>query len=328
MQIDERELRARLEETAARASAPRFTAADLTARVRRIRRRRTQGLVFAAALVPAVAAAVTIPLLRGSGPPPRTAAAPFVMPPGPSYTVTVNGQTSVGPSSGSPGPAEYYVTPREKLTITVVVTVRAQPPTTGLSIGISDGVLGPPMSPVLAVATRGQLRPGVHRFTLHWTVPAGLGPDSVRLLATDWRESGQGGGGEDRAIAEFAPPPGPAFAASAVRRLRTAALSDAGSCNDPRPASIIAVRTTLAKASSAEGDRTYGQPGQAVYLLVMTGEFISRNGVMPACLRPSAGHYFYAVIDASTFEAVSWSVTNRPPQSRLQALGPVANLTP
>jgi hypothetical protein len=327
MAIDERELRARLEETAARAAAPSFTAADLAGRVRRIRRRRTRGLVLAATLVPAVVAAVTIPLLRGSGVPPGTTTAPFAAPPGPSYMVTVNGQTSVVPSSGPPGSAEYYVTPREKLTITVVVTLRAQPRTTGLSIGISDGVLGPPMSPVLAVATRGQLRPGVHRFTLHWTVPAGLGPDSIRLLATDWSWSGQAGA-ENKAIAEFAPRPGPAFAASAVRRLRAAALSDAGSCNDPRPASIIAVRTTLAKASTAEGDRDYGQPGQAVYLLVMTGEFISRNGRMPACLRPSAGHYFYDVIDASTFGPVSRWVTNRPPQARLQALGPVANLTP
>jgi hypothetical protein len=326
MPIDERELRSRLEETAARAEAPRFTAEDLAARVRRIRRtRRNRALIGAAVLVPAVAAAVAIPLLSGGSGEPAVISSPAVAPPGPSYRVTVNGQASV------PGPAgarEYYVTANEKLTITVDVTVPAHPPITALLIGISDGVLGPPMSQVLASSTRAPLRPGVHRFVLHWTAPAGLGPANVRVLEAQWRWSGVSQGYAGQAIAEFVAPPGPAFSAAAVGRLRASMLRAAASCGDPRPTSIVAVRTTLGTATAEMGGgETGSNSAEAVYLVVMEGDFTGQHATMPPCVGAPPGHYFMTMFDASTFMMIAERLTGQPPPVPLQNLGPVRNLT-
>jgi hypothetical protein len=130
---------------------------------------------------------------------------------------------------------EYYVTPGEKLTITVDVTAPGRTRITALSIGISDGLLGPPTGQVLASTTRLPSHPGTKRFVLHWTAPAGLGPDNIRLLAAYWAYSGSGSGTVDQAIAEFVAPPGPAFSAAAAGRLRALALQEARSCDDQGP---------------------------------------------------------------------------------------------
>ena len=98
MSIDERELRSRLAETAALAGPPRFTTEDLAARVRRTRRRRrSRAGIIAAVLVVAVASAVAIPLALGGTSQP-VISAPGPLPPGLSYTVTVNGQTRAIPA--------------------------------------------------------------------------------------------------------------------------------------------------------------------------------------------------------------------------------------
>jgi len=327
MPIDERELRSRLEETAERAQAPRFTPEDVAARARRIRRRRrNRALVGAAVLVPAVAVAVAVPLLsRGKGQP-AVISSPAVAPPGPSYAVTVNGETSVVP--GPAGPREYYVTPHEKLTIAVDVTVPAHPLITALRIGISEGVLGPPLSQVLASSAQVPLRPGVHRFVLHWTAPTGLGPGNIRLLATQWRWAGTSQGYASQAIAEFVAPPGRPFSAAAVGRLRSAVLQEASSCDDPRPASVVAVRTTLAKATGEMGGGDTGSnSAEAVYLVVMHGNFTSRHATTPPCVAAPPGHYFLTMIDASTFMTIEERLTDQPPAVRLQTLGTVRNLT-
>jgi hypothetical protein len=39
----------------------------------------------------------------------------------------------------------------------------------------------------------------------------------------------------------------------------------------------------------------------------------------------TAGHYFYTVVDAATFEWLSKWLTNRPPLVPLQTLGPARN---
>ncbi len=248
-------------------------------------------------------------------------------PPGLSYTVTVNGHSQALPAEGRPELAEYYVTPEEKVTITVDVTVPAHPAITSLKLGITDGVLSPgELNPVLAASARGQLRPGVHRFTVRWTAPAGLGPRAIRLLAVDWAWPG---GELEGALAEFTAPPGAPFSAAAVSRLRATMLTAASGCSDPRPEWIVAVRTTRAKAAVAIGDRgdISGDTGQAVYLLVMKGSFSGNHATAPPCAHAAPGHYYAMIVDAATFATIEMDLRAAPPAVRLQTLGPVATLT-
>ncbi|HXW87170.1 MAG TPA: hypothetical protein VEJ42_02830, partial [Streptosporangiaceae bacterium] len=103
MPIDEQELRSRLAETAALAGPPCFTGDDLAANVRRARRRRLRrtGIIatVVVAVVAVVASAVAIPLTRGATGQPIMSE-PARLPPGPSYTVTANGQTRSVPATG------------------------------------------------------------------------------------------------------------------------------------------------------------------------------------------------------------------------------------
>ena len=122
MSIDERDLRSRLAESAALAGPPRFTTEDLAVRVRRIRRRRRRRAgIVAAVLVAAVASAVAIPLTLG-GTSQLVISTPAPLPPGLSYTVTANGQTRAVSATGGATPL-FTITPGERLTMTVKVTV-------------------------------------------------------------------------------------------------------------------------------------------------------------------------------------------------------------
>jgi hypothetical protein len=87
------------------------------------------------------------------------------------------------------------------------------------------------------------------------------------------------------------------------------------------------VRTTYGQAEAAIGEPAAGDTGQAVYLLVMEGDFTAYHAQEPPCLGAPAGHYFYTVVDAATFEWTSKWLSNRPPKVRLQTLGPARNLT-
>lgn len=337
MPIDETELRSRLEETAARARVPRFTADDLAARVRRIRRRRrNRALVLSAVLVPAVAAAVVVPLLpRGVGNPP-VISSPGASPPGPSFRVTVTGHTQVFSDQESPYPAVYYVTPGEKLTMIVDVIVPDHPAMAPkVWLGITNGILSAgisgsaEMNPVLAASTRVPLRPGTHRFVLHWTVPARLVASASRQLSVEWMEPAPLSGGAERFLAEFEAPPGPAFPTATVSRLRSAVLREARGCDVPRPASIMAVRTTLAKATvDMGGGPVPSNADQVVYLVVMKGDFNELHAKTPPCAGAPSGRYFSTTIDASTLMTMAQRLASQPPPLPLQDLGPVANLTP
>jgi hypothetical protein len=223
MSIDERELRSRLAETAALAGPPRFSTEDLAARVRRVRRRRRRrARIIAAVSVAAVASAVVIPLTRGGTSQPGISVIPITRggtsqpriavppPPAPglSYTVTVNGQTRAVSPAGMP--PLFTITPGEGLTMTVEVTVPGPQAMTGLWMGITNNILAPrpggpaDMTPVLAASTRVPLRPGAHRFVLHWTVPAGLRPGTSRQLSAEWAWSGPEPGEAEGEIADFA----------------------------------------------------------------------------------------------------------------------------
>lgn len=336
MSIDERSLRSRLAETAGQAGPPGFTPEDVASRVRRVRlRRRRRAWASAAVVVAAAGSAITIPLVVGGsgsgggsgGDGPGVMSSPPPAPPGLSYTVTVNGHSQALPAEGRPEPAEYYVTPQEKVTITVDVTVPAHPAITSLKLGITDGVLSPgELNPVLAASARGQLRPGVHRFTVRWTASAGLGPGAIRLLAVDWAWPG---GELEGALAEFTAPPGAPFSAAAVSRLRATMLAAASGCSDPRPEWIVAVRTTRAKAAAAIGDRgdISGDTDQVVYLLVMKGSFSGNHAPAPPCAHAAPGHYYAMIVDAATFATIEMDLRAAPPAVRLQTLGPVATLT-
>jgi hypothetical protein len=188
MSIDERELRSRLAESAALAGPPRVTTEDVAARVRRIRRRRrSRAGIIAAVSAAAVASAVAIPLTRGGTGQP-VISVPGPPPPGLSYTVTANGQTRAVPANGAP--QLFTVTPGERLTMTLEVTVPGPRAMTSLWLGITNGALSghAHMKPILAASTRTPLRPGAHRFVLHWTVPGGVGLAGAGAGTGEYRE--------------------------------------------------------------------------------------------------------------------------------------------
>lgn len=334
MSIDERELRSRLAESAALAGPPRFTTKDLAARVRRIRRRRrSRAGIIAAVSAVAVASAVVIPLtLRGTSQP--VIGAPPPPPPGLSYTVTVNGQTrAVSPTTGAV--PLFTVTPGERLTMTVEVTVPGPRAMTALWLGITNGVLSghATMEPVLAASTGVPLRPGTHRFVLHWTVSAGLAPGTSRQLSVEWAWRGPEPGNAEREVAHFAVPlpSGATSPAAVARQLRTKALHAVTICDGVRPAWIRAVRTTFSKAMTVVGggNDIADNATDAVYLVLMKGDFAFRDSgsVLPSCAHGEpTGRYFTAVFDAATFVTLEAGLGNHPPPVPLQTLGPVLNL--
>jgi hypothetical protein len=336
MSIDERELRSRLAETAALAGPPRLAAEDLAVRVRRIRRRRRRrsGIITAVS-VAAVASAVAIPLTLGGTSQP-VISGPGPAPPGLSYTVTVNGQTRAVPATGA---AQLFtVTPGDRLTVTVEVTVPGPRAITALWLGITNGLLSPrpggpaDMKPILAASTREPLRPGAHRFVLHWTVPAGLKLGTSRQLSVEWAWSGPESGEAERVVAEFAVPlPSDAASPAAVaRRLRTMALHAVAICDGTRPAWILAVQTTFSKAMAVVGGSNdlADNATDAVYLVLMKGDFtLHDGGPVSSCAHAPTGHYFSAVFDAATFVTLEAGLGNHPPPVPLQTLGRVSNLT-
>jgi hypothetical protein len=333
MSIDERELRSRLAESAALAGPPRFTTEDLAARVRRIRRRRRRRAgIIATVSVVALASAVAIPLTLGGTSQP-VISQPGPLPPGLSYTVTANGQTRAVPASGAV--PLFTVTPGERLTMTVEVTVPGPRAMTALWLGITNGVLSghANMEPVLAASTRVPLRPGAHRFVLHWTVPAGLAPGTSRQLSVEWAWRGPEPGNAEREVAYFAVPlpSGATSPAAVARQLRTKALHAVTICDGGRPAWIRAVRTTFSKAMTVvgAGNDIADKATDAVYLVLMKGDFAFRDSgpMRPSCAHAGpTGHYFTAVFDAATFVTLEAGLGNRPPPVPLQTLGPVLKL--
>jgi hypothetical protein len=192
MSIDEQELRRRLEEAAAQASPPRFTAEGLACRIRRNRAQ-----IVAAALgafVAAAAIAVAIPVMLSGASRPVNGE-PEVIPVQLSFTVTVNGQSRVFPGRGVPtaGTApRLVITPGEDLILNVDVTVPAHATVEALWLGIANGTYGggpdgpTGVNPILAARTGKSLGPGLHRFRLHWVPPTGLRPGTDRQLVAEW----------------------------------------------------------------------------------------------------------------------------------------------
>jgi hypothetical protein len=287
---------------------------------------------MAAVSAAAVGAAVAIPLtLAGSSQPFISIPAP--PPPALSYMVTVHGQAWAVPATGA---AQLFtVAPGERLTMTVEVTVPGPQAMTALWLGISNGVLSghADMEPVLAASTGAPLRPGAHRFVLHWTVPAGLAPGSSRQLSVEWEWRGPEPGNAQRDVAYFAVPlPSTATTpATVARQIRAKALHAVTSCDGSGPAWIRAVRTTFSQAMTVVGrGNSMGENARAaVYLVLMKGDFAFRGSGPRAqsCARAGPpGHYYTVVFDASTFVTLEASLGARPPQVSLNTVGPMLNL--
>jgi len=198
MILDEQELREHLAAAAGHVSAPRFTIEALISRIRR-RRARILGLV-SGSLLAVAALAVAVPVALSGPGTPQTAFAPspvFRL----SVTVAVNGQFK---KNGSP--PSFTVTPGEHLRIQIGVIVPAHAKVTTLWLGVTkdeisspgrDGQRPPGMRPVLA-HTRKPLTPGLHTFTLTWTMPAQLPPGTTLSLAAAWTTRQQ-----DASVAQF-----------------------------------------------------------------------------------------------------------------------------
>jgi hypothetical protein len=337
MSIDEPELRSRLAETAALAGPPRFTTEDLAARVRRVRRHHRRAGTIAAVSVAAVATAVAIPLTRGGTSQP-VISAPAPPPPALAYTVTANGQTRAVSATGGATPL-FTITPGERFTMTVKVTVPGPRAMTALWLGFTNGMLAPrpggpaDMNPILAASTRMPLLPGTHRFVLHWTVPVGLRPASSRQLSAEWAWSGREPGEAEREVADLAVPVPSMSPAAVERRLRAMILHDVAICGGARPAWIHAVRTSFSKAMAipelAQGTNIADDATAAVYLVLMKGDFVFNDGgPVPsgACAHAPTGHYFSAIVDAATFATLEAGLGDRPLSVPPQTLGPVLNL--
>jgi hypothetical protein len=196
MPIDEQELRQSLVQTAARATAPQFTASDLGRPIARRRERFIAGLAGAALAVVALAVAVPVALsgtqqAAGYAPPP-----PLTL----SYSITVNGLTQADRSYGAAQP-HFSVVPGQKAIIAVDITVPPRATVTGVWLGITDGILTPrpsgplDMRPVLVRDAPVRLGPGKYQFRQQWSVPASLHSGTSRQLSAEWAWTGRYGPG-------------------------------------------------------------------------------------------------------------------------------------
>ncbi|MGH3194204.1 MAG: hypothetical protein ACRDPY_48365 [Streptosporangiaceae bacterium] len=97
-----------------------------------------------------------------------------------------------------------------------------------------------------------------------------------------------------------------------------------------RGAWILAVRTTFSKAmaTAGGGDDITDNAADAVYLVLMKGDFtLSSGGPLLSYAHAPTGHYFSAIFDAATFVTLEAGLGNHPPPVPLQTLGQVLNLT-
>jgi hypothetical protein len=231
MALTEQELRHQLEAAAGQALPPRFAVTDVAGRIRRQRAKNTWAVSGCVAAVAALAVAIPLGLVsranpgtgnaatgmpgsaklgagRGGGiksgpesvPPPRLRLMQFA--------VTVNGQrpsidfagqtkapygcgktpADACPASLGPG---FTVTPGERLSIRVLVTIPRRARVTDLWLGISRGSFGSNRTgpigqqPILAHIRNG-LEPGRRTFRIDWTVPDETKTGTVLWLAASW----------------------------------------------------------------------------------------------------------------------------------------------
>ena len=121
-------------------------------------------------------------------------------------------------------------------------------------------------------------------------------------------------------------PSGPMPSAT-VSRLTSAALRIARGSGDPRPVSVLVVRTTHARALrvATPGDIVAGDLRRPVYLVVMRGHF-TYNGPQPPGAHPPAAPYLSVTIDPATFRVLDLGLSKHAPVIPLRTFGHVTRL--
>jgi hypothetical protein len=121
---------------------------------------------------------------------------------------------------------------------------------------------------------------------------------------------------------------GSAIPAVAAGRLSAMTLQVAKLSGDAKPASIMAVTTTRAKALevATPGDTIPGSTGQTVFLVVMKGSFTLNDAPVPSGAHVPTGHYLAVTFDTTTFRVVDVGLSDKAPPGSLPRLGPVSNL--
>lgn len=115
---------------------------------------------------------------------------------------------------------------------------------------------------------------------------------------------------------------------STVSRLTSFALRLARSSGDPRPDSVLVVRTTHARALrvATPGDTVAGNGRKQVYLVVMRGDFTANFASPPSGASLPTGTYLDFTIDPATFKVLDLGLSRRAPVIPLRTFGPVTRL--
>ncbi len=120
----------------------------------------------------------------------------------------------------------------------------------------------------------------------------------------------------------------PPMPRSTVSRLTSFALRLARSSGDPRPDSVLVVRTTHARALrvATPGDTVPGNGSKLVYLVVMRGDFTANFASPPSGGRLPTGTYLDFTIDPATFKVLDLGLNHHAPVIALSNFGPVTRL--
>jgi len=115
---------------------------------------------------------------------------------------------------------------------------------------------------------------------------------------------------------------------STVSRLTSFALRLARSSGDPRPDSVLVVRTTHARALrvATPGDTVPGNGRKLVYLVVMRGDFTASFASPPSGRRLPTGTYLDVTIDPATFKVLDLGLNHHAPVIPLSNFGQVTRL--
>ncbi len=121
--------------------------------------------------------------------------------------------------------------------------------------------------------------------------------------------------------------PGAAVPARAASALRAAEMSAAAADGDAHPAQMLAVTTTesLGERDATPGDRVSTDLGQAVYLVIMKGNF-SVPTMSPKGTETVKGKYLRLTLNPETLQAIDAGISNQAPPTALGHLGPLTNL--
>jgi len=122
--------------------------------------------------------------------------------------------------------------------------------------------------------------------------------------------------------------PGEPVPSSAVPELDAIAASFARENGGTRPQWVSAVLTNHVRAlqSALPGDTERKLAGVTVYLVTMEGHFIGYEASLPAGAALPTGRYLSIVVNARTFQVMTWGLSPKAPTVAPASLGPVRYL--